>query len=192
MFSSRKSSNIEYPKLNSENLTSPQFDGTAQSEHSVDESVTENNNPKMASAYQRVEERKEDAKRRKSEAVSVWVRRVMYCSICLIITSGFILVSQLWYANILGVAAAILGIYGAYKRQSEFIFVYLVLLGLELLKNIGVFVFYAERKTNWHYVLIMIDLVIEEFFLVPISIYQAFFLYRTLNVANENENGSEY
>lgn len=97
------------------------------------------------------------------------------------------LISPLWYANILGIAGAILGIWGAYKKQNEFVFVYLVLLGLEALKNVGVFFYYiGKNESNFHDDLIVAVLVIEEIFLLPPCMHQAFYLHRTLSLEEED------
>eukprot|EP01083_Nonionella_stella_P242785 846605_1 len=54
---------------------------------------------------------------KKLDAIKKWKKKVIICSVSLMITSGILIYSNIWYANVIGVAAAFLGIYGAIKEK---------------------------------------------------------------------------
>ena len=139
----------------------------------------------LQSAY----ERRRQVQQRQVVAVNVWRKKVIFSACLLIITSGFLLFSEIWYANVVGIAGAILGIYGAFKKNTEFVFVYMVLLTLEFIKNIGIFIYYTNEISHNglepHYILLLIICCIEELGIVPLSMYYAFKLYRSLNLEND-------
>ena len=140
----------------------------------------------LQSAY----ERRQQVQERQEVAINLWRKKVIFTACLLIITSGFLLASQIWYANVVGIAGAILGIYGASKKNTEFVFVYMVLLTLEFIKNVGVFIYYIDQIKNTglriHHILLLGVCCIEELGIVPLSIYYAFKLYRSLNLENDD------
>eukprot|EP01083_Nonionella_stella_P174737 606589_1 len=94
-----------------------------------------------------------------------------------------------WWSTFLILSRA-LGIYGACKDNSEFLFVYLALLFLELLKNIGVFFYFVSGSGNDEPVIVGLNVgvvIIEEFVVVPANIFYAFKLYRTLKILIDND-----
>ncbi len=124
---------------------------------------------------------------------------MLFCSYLLLIASGVLVYSSIWYANVIGIAAAFLGMYGATKENSEFLFVYLVLLFLELLKNVGVFFYFSsghgEKKLS--IILSISGCIVEEIFVIPANLFYAFKLYRTLKISGDtasdfNETLSNY
>ena len=52
-------------------------------------------------------------------------KKSIFSAFLLIVTSGFLLFSEIWYANVVGIAGAFLGIYGAFKKNTKFVFVYM-------------------------------------------------------------------
>eukprot|EP01083_Nonionella_stella_P108679 316273_1 len=123
-------------------------------------------------------------------ALKKWKTKVKWWSTFLILSSSVMIYSNLWYANVVGVAAGALGIYGACKDNSEFLFVYLALLFLELLKNIGVFFYFVSGSGNDEPVIVGLNVgvvIIEEFVVVPANIFYAFKLYRTLKILIDND-----
>ena len=138
----------------------------------------------LQSAY----ERRREVEERQLVAVNIWRKKVMFSACLLIVTSGFLLFSEIWYANVVGIAGAFLGIYGALKKNSEFTFVYMVLLTLEFIKNIGIFIYYLNEVIDGHKILLLGVCVIEEIGIVPLSMYYAFKLYRSLGLENKDSD----
>lgn len=115
---------------------SDEVDNDNESENSY--SANRTNSSTLENPYDK-RSRKAKVNKKQIDALKKWKRKVKLWSAVLILTSGFMIYSNIWYANVIGLAAGGIGIYGAAKEHSEFLFVYLVLLFLELLKNIGVF-----------------------------------------------------
>lgn len=143
------------------------------SDHTIDD---------LQSAY----ERRQQVQQRQKIAVNIWRKKVIFSACLLIVTSGFLLFSEIWYANVVGIAGAFLGIYGAFKKNTEFVFVYMVLLALEFIKNVGIFIYYINDEVSIHMVLLLAVCCIEELFIVPLSVYYAFKLYMSLNLENDD------
>eukprot|EP01083_Nonionella_stella_P043655 117793_1 len=131
-------------------------------------------------------ERRRQATERQHIAINIWRKKVIFGAFLLIVTSGFLVFSQIWYANVVGIAGAFLGIYGAIKKNTEFVFVYMVLLALEFIKNIGIFIYYINAHMDFHQVLLMGVCLFEELVIVPMSMYYALKLYMSLNLENED------
>ena len=142
--------------------------------HSVDD---------LQSAY----ERRQNVQERQFIAVNVWRKKVIFSAILLIVSSGFLLFSEIWYANVVGIAGAFMGIYGAFQRNTEFVFVYMVLLSLEFIKNIGIFIYYIQKPLHIHPLLLLTVCCVEQIVVVPMSMYYAFKLYRSLGLKNTEE-----
>ena len=66
---------------------------------------------------------RQKANERKVQATNIWKKRVIFCSFLFLVTSGFLLLTDIWYAQILGLASCFIGLYGAFREQNEFIFV---------------------------------------------------------------------
>jgi hypothetical protein len=162
-------------------------------EHSVDDSqnIHATIEPdRLQSAYERQQLERQQANQRRNEAEKLWIRRVLIWCCLLLITSTILLISPVWYINILGITAASTGIHGARKKKSEFVFVTLILLSLEIIKNIG-FLIYIGQNTNLNHTqnkLLLSCALIEEFLLIPPSFYCSFYLYRTLNIPTNDIN----
>ena len=153
-----------------------------------DEESYVSNSDRTVDDLQSAYERRQQVQQRQAVAINIWRKKVIFSACLLIITSGFLLFSEIWYANVVGIAGAILGIYGAFKKNTEFVFVYMVLLTLEFIKNIGIFIYYtneSRKHFKTHYVLLLGICTIEELGIVPLSMYYAFKLYRSLNLEND-------
>lgn len=158
-------------------------DGFSQSEESVNSSSLTLENP-----YDIHHQDRKKVGSKKVDAIKKWKKKVMIWSCFLILTGGILIYSDIWYANVIGLAAGCLGIYGAIKENSEFLFVYLVLLFLELLKNVGVFFYFIQgHKEILHTILSCAGCIIEELVVVPFNIWYAFKLYRTLKISTPND-----
>ena len=163
---------------------SPDMDGLSQTYEESHSDVDDTDHDiDLQSAY----ERRQAVQERQIVAINIWRKKAIFSACLLIVTSGFLLFSEIWYANVVGIAGSFLGIYGAIKKNTEFVFVYMVLLGLEAIKNIGIFIYYINEKPNIKTVLLLIVCCLEEFGILPISIYYAFKLYRTLTLENDDQ-----
>ena len=126
---------------------------------------------------------------KKVDALKKWKKKVKIWAALLLLCSGVLMYSDIWYANVIGFAAGGIAIYGAHKENAEFLFVYLVLLFLELLKNAGVFFYFVSGNGSdmFRTILSCSFVVIEEFIVVPFNIFYAFKLYRTLKISNDSD-----
>lgn len=124
---------------------------------------------------------------KKVDALKKWKKKVKIWACFLIICSGVLIYSDIWYANVIGFAAGGIAIYGSIKENPEFLFVYLVLLFLELLKNVGVFFYFVtgNGSSTLHTILSCTFCIIEEICVVPLNIWYSFKLYRTLKISND-------
>ena len=152
-----------------------------------DESVN-SNSLTLENPYDIYHKHRDDRGNKRVQAHKKWKKRVMIWSILLIICSGVLVWSNIWYANVIGIAAGGIALYGVWKENSEFLFVYLVLLFLELLKNVGVFFYFVSPQGDNNKVHVALSIpfcIIEEIIVVPGNIYYAFRLYRTLKFSND-------
>ena len=124
---------------------------------------------------------------KKVDALKKWKKRVKIWAILLILSSGVLMYSDIWYANVIGFAAGGIALYGVIKENPEFLFVYLVLLFLELLKNIGVFFYFVQGHGSdmVRTILSCAFCIIEELVIIPFNIFYSFKLYRTLKISND-------
>ena len=137
----------------------------------------------LQSAY----ERRQNVQERQYIAVSVWRKKTIFSAVLLIVTSFFLVYSEIWYANVVGIAGAFMGIYGAFQKNTEFVFVYMVLLTIEFIKNVGIFIYYIQKPVDIHTVLLLTVCCVEQLVVVPMNMYYAFKLYRSLGLKNTED-----
>merc|ERR1719491_2125752 len=177
-------------------IDEPDLMNTPRFQSDVDSNSVDSNSLTLENPYDKHWKDRDKVKHKSRDALRKWKRKVKVWSILLLLTSAGLMYSNIWYANVIGVAAASLGLYGAVKQNSEFLFVFLVLLFLELLKNVGVFYYFVSGEGSddgpgWSSILSCALCLVEELVVVPANIYFAFKLYRTLKISAQGDGLDE-
>lgn len=183
---SRKSDGTGFGSLVDENYTTPYnpYHGTIDSQADESASAATNESEHYMDAYAR-----RNLQEQQEQALTYWEKRVKWTSCVCFVVSAAMMVSRYWYANFLGCAMGALGFYGSYKRKTEYVFVALILVVLEFIKNIGVIVLIFEHDNEefediGYPIFLLICMFIDSVLVCPYAGYCFLYLYRTLCTNN--------
>lgn len=115
------------------------------------------------------------------QAIRVWAKRVKVLCVLQFITTSFVFASRFWYVNFIGWVAMSIGFVGTVVAKNEFLFVHLVLLVLNAIKNIAVAIFFIALRSPSPFELFLVVILFFDAFVFSIAnFYCSFFLYMNL------------
>jgi len=122
------------------------------------------------------------------QAIKQWWRRVKFCFALHMITALCLCYSHYWFTTVIGVvllAAVYVFAFAIKMRQTTFVLLYLLIVLLNLTKNIMVLIFFFQLLKPKHGLAAFDQFLIGLCFvdvclLTPYSFYSCFYLYRSV------------
>jgi len=120
-------------------------------------------------------------------AIKAWTQRVTICFLAHMVTAICLLRSAYWLSTVCG--CVILLAFYAYAhimriRRKNFVFLYLLVVGLNLTRDVIILVFYIpELEVDWWSYTLLVFIWIDAVVVTPLTCYTCFYLYRSTAVS---------